>query len=284
MDRGFYQIFDAYQLPGYGGMVQEGYHYSFRYYLSKKLFFKSLYIPYGPVCETFEGFQNFVNDLKQYRFTKIHIDLPIIYNPELEKLCVNLLRDEGFTQSEYILDNETLLVTPDNYTLNKRNMRYVRQGLREFIVEVVEHFNEDELREIEQLLAHASKTIGYKQKPFSSVLDVLGNGLSSVAYNRINGKIEGILIGYTNELNIGPERPTKILQLMFTALSDEARHVKAGFALHSALFDIAFHKSKYDIIDFHGASRSQGRSYVEFKRMFGGEFKSNAGSFKKFQW
>jgi hypothetical protein len=283
MDNDLFQIFDAYQLSGYGGLVEEGEGLSYRYYTSKKLFWTNMYIPYGPVCSDASGFKNFVNKLSNRRLTKIHIDLPVIFNPELEKECVGLLRAAGYKTSEYILDNETLLVTQESYSLNSRNMRYVRRGMKSFDVRVVERFTDDELQQVDMLLALASRQLGYKQKPFAAVEEVVKNGLSSVAYSHETGKIEGVLIGYTATLDLGPDKPTNILQLMFTALSDAGRNEKLGFALHHELFNFAFDKAGYDIIDFHGASRTQGRSYVEFKKMFGGTFKANAGSFTRIQ-
>jgi len=98
-----YYIFDPIQFKEFGYHFFEGNNFYYRYQLSQKLFWKNIYIPFGPVCQTQKGFENFLNHLDNFKFTKITIDLPAIYNQKRIQEVVNKLKEHGYKKNHIFI-------------------------------------------------------------------------------------------------------------------------------------------------------------------------------------
>ena len=63
MPEGTFYLFDPVQEKEYGASFFQGADFYYRFIQSKKLFFKNIYIPFGPVCKNKQGFKNFLRQL-----------------------------------------------------------------------------------------------------------------------------------------------------------------------------------------------------------------------------
>ncbi len=276
-----YFMFDPTQRKEFGLNFHQGEGFYYRYQSTTKLFWKARYIPLGPVCESKDGFLKFVEHIASLKMTKIKIDLPFIASDNDRKYVAETLEKSGFKRSEYIQDDETNLVYRDSPGLNSRNMRYVRQGLRSYDIEVTKELTDEEFKAVHDVYAYSANQIGFTPKSLEAFKSLREGMRVAVARSKSTGAIDGFLLGYLVETVDNSGAPYKILQLIFTGLNERGKNSKLGFALHNALFDYAFVQDTVHAIDFHGASRSKGRSYVGFKTMFGGEFVALPGSFER---
>jgi hypothetical protein len=280
-------LINAFQLKSYGGSIKEGSNFYFRYFEKKHFkFFKSIYIPFGPVLLNENGFEEFIDYVKKYKFTKFKIDLPLILDKSLSDKFTNYFINQNFKKTNYIHDNETLLVTKKTFVMRSRDLRYVRSSLRNYEVVIYKKLKDEILDEIYEIYLFSARRVGYKPKSKEIIKDVAEKGLTAVGINKVTGKIDGFLIGFTNSYlknnvidNVN-ENP-KILQLIFTGQNDDGLKVKLGYGIHYELFNEVFDKHDIDIIDFHGGGKSQYRTYTGFKRAFGGEYLDLPGSFEK---
>jgi hypothetical protein len=283
-------IFDPFQFKEFGGQMFEGENFSVRYYASRKVFIKSIYIPFGPVIKNIEGVKEFTKFLQSFKFTKMKIDLPLIFHSTYKTLLVSELKKLEFNTTKYLLDEETLIVTKETFSLNDRNMRYVRSGLKNYNVEIKTKLDSNEVEKLYGIYTSNAKTLNYEPKSFEAFSKISENSISAIAINKETDDFEGFLMGYKNvfltdtdnEFHI-PSNAT-ILQLIFTGLTENGRNSKLGFALHNELFNKCFNELGLNAIDFHGASRNQNRSYTNFKMMFGGTFVSLPGSYLKIRF
>lgn len=282
-----YIIFDPFQMEVYGGITLKEDGYIFRYYNTSKFFFKSIFVPCGPAVKSIEALKELLGRLDKFHFSKIKIDLPLILDSKLENEVKNLFKSHGYRDAKYLMDLETLILTRDNFSLNSRNLRYVRKGLRDFDIEIVEEISDDDLAKIYDLYSLTAKRIGYKPKPLETMKALADQGISSIARDKKTGEISGFLICYLNNFKTNDKvkgvrsEDVRSLQLMLTGVNQNGLNAKLGFALHYQLFNFCFDNDIADIIDFHGASRSQQRTYIEFKKAFGGEFFALPGAYEK---
>ncbi|MEI8143313.1 MAG: hypothetical protein WCG48_01695 [Candidatus Berkelbacteria bacterium] len=264
--------------------------FAYRYQQSKRFFglMKSIFIPYGPVCNDLKSFSNFLDQIEKNKMTKVYIDLPLILDPKILKEVTKELQQRGYKhhRSE-VLDGETILVEKDKYCPNSRSARYIRRGIENFRIEIKSEIAKDEIRVMHELyLSNNTEIRDFNPKPLAAFTKIASHGVTAIAYDKITNKIEGFLMGYIDEIATDFKNNVnkKILYLMFTAATDIGREQKIGFALHGRLFDEAFNNLGVDLVDFLGADRAMNRKYTEFKMKWGGEFVSFPGSYQKTFW
>lgn len=276
-------LFDPVQFPEFGASYYEGDAFSVRYQSSKRLFFKNIYIPLGPNCDSEEGFDNFIDYIKSLKFTKIKIDLPLIYNSKRSDEVTKKMEKAGFKKAPYIQDEETILVLADDMNkLPHSEMNQVRYGLNRADIVIKDSVSGEEINDMYEIYLIATKRLEIEPKAKSVFEKLSKNGLVSLAYDKQTNKMEGFLLGYlieTDLSDINGDTKGKLLDLMFTGLTDKGRELKLGRAIYYELFRVAFDKYGVSVADFHGASRSKGRSYMGFKESFSKRFISLPGSF-----
>jgi len=272
-------IFNPTQFQEFGMSYTNGEEFSYRYQESVKAFWKSIYIPFGPIFTKHNGIKNFLESITQDRFRKYKVDLPLIIEPDLLNEVKEAFISCGFKQSDYIQDEETFLVTPDTFHLKSKYMRYVRNALKEYEITVQEDINEDQLESIYLVYLESADRIGFAPKTIDAFRRLQKNCLISLAINKNTHAIDGYVFGY--KAKIGYKDPKVFLTIVFTGTKQEARKSQLGYPLHYELFKSAFENYHVDYIDFNGASRTNSRSYTEFKQCFGGNFINFAGSFEK---
>lgn len=278
-------LFDPTQFAEFGYSHFEGDGFSYRYQFSRKLFWKSIYIPLGPNCESEQGFDNFLKHIKSQRFTKVKIDLPAIYSPKRSAQVIKKLILAGFKKSNYIQDEETIIVVNDDLVkMPHSEMNQVRYGLKRADIIVKDSVTEEDIDQIYEIYLVAAKRLEIKPKPKNVFNKMSEKCLVSLAYDKESGKLEGFLFNYLIKTDLSEitNKPSRLLlSLILTGLTDRGRELRLGRAIYYELFKIAFEKYNVDVADFHGASRSKGRSYMGFKESFSKRFISLPGSFTR---
>lgn len=278
-------LFDPTQFRELGYNYHEGDGFSLRYQMSKKLFFKSIYIPLGPNCESKKGFENFLNYIDTLKFTKVKIDLPTIYNHKHSKEVVKTLKSAGFKPSKYIQDDETILVTPEDLKqISRSEMNQVRYGLKRANIVVKNKLTDKDIDQIYDIYSVAVKRLGVAQKDKSILKRLSEDALAVLAYDKETNQMQGFWFNYftkTDLSDVTGKPSDKLLLLMYTGLTDKGRDLRLGRAMVYELLKSAFDDYGVDVADFHGASRSKGRSYVGFKQSFSKRFWALPGSFER---
>lgn len=278
-------IFDPIQFKefGYEFFEDDGFYY--RYQLSSKLFWKTIYIPFGPNCTTKQGFLNFIQHINKIRFIKkIIIDLPMIYCKKRKEEIIKILADNGYKKVPYVYqDEETILFKKEEFGAKSQLMNKVRHGCKKCKIVVKNNLTENEFKEIYDIYLNSSKKIGFKPKNISIFKKMSESCVVSLAYSE-DRRIQGFVFGYLFDIcakDFYNKDTSKILLVMFTAQTDWARENRIGHAMHYNLFKKSFEEYNVDIIDFHGASRTKKRTYLSFKCEFSKNFYSLPGSFVK---
>jgi hypothetical protein len=277
-------LYDPTQLKEFGYNFYQGDGFTYRYQASKRLFFKSIYIPLGPNAETEQGFDNFLQHIALQRFTKVKIDLPSVYNAKKTAQLMRKMIAAGFTSSTYIQDEETLVVVKDDMNLKHSEMNQIRNGLKKANIIVKTSLSNDELDQVYAIYLIAAKRLEIIAKDKSVFKLLADGGLTALAYDKETSKLEGFLLNCyhkTDLSDITKVGDTSLLLLMFTGLTDKGRELQLGRAIYYELFRYAFEHTDTNVIDFHGASRSKGRSYMGFKTSFSKRFISLPGSFTR---
>jgi hypothetical protein len=275
-------LYDPSQLSEFGYNFYKGEGFTYRYQESKKLFFKSIYIPLGPNAETQRDFDNFLTHIQSLRFTKVKIDLPMIYNSKKAAEVVKKVKAAGFKSDTYIQDEETLVVTKDDMNLKHSEMNQIRNGLKKADIIIKKTISDEELDQLYKIYLIAAERLQIVPKDKFVFKLLSTDGLTALAYDKETSKLEGFLLNcftQTDLSEITKKGDTSLLLLMFTGLTDRGRDLQLGRAIYYELFRYAFEKTDVNVIDFHGASRSKGRSYMGFKTSFSKRFLSLPGSF-----
>jgi hypothetical protein len=216
------------------------------------------------------------------KFTKVKLDLPAIYDKKILNEAVSKLEKNGFRKSEYIQDEETILVTEKDMLLPHSEMTQVRYGLNRADIIIKNNPSSEDINEMYQIYLIAARRLDIEPKTKAVFHKLCENGLVALAYEKNTKKMEGFLLNYfvTTKLNdVIDHDGDKLLIAMFTGLTDEGRKLKLGRAIYYQLFRTAFDEYSVDAIDFHGASRAKGRSYMSFKESFSKRFVSFPGSY-----
>ncbi len=279
-----YYIFDPVQFKEFGYNFYQGDDFYYRYQSTRKLLSESIYIPFGPNCATRQGFLNFIKHIGKRRFTKVTIDLPMIYCKRREKDIVDILLKNGYRKNPYIhQDEETIIFKKEEFIVRSKLMNKVRYGERRSDVVVKHNLNEAELKEIYKIYLFASRRIGFKPKKIAVFEKLSESCIAVLAFSK-EGGMQGFVIGYlfnAYACDFYNKDASKILSVVFTAESEGGRKNKIGHMMHYHLFKEAFEGYGVDIIDFHGASRTKNRTYISFKSEFSKNFYSLPGSFTK---
>jgi hypothetical protein len=277
-------LYDPTQLKEFGYNFYEGDGFTYRYQASKRLCFKSIYIPLGPNAETEQGFDNFLRHITSLRLTKVKIDFPSVYNSKKAAQLVGKVTTAGFTPSTYIQDEETLVVVKDDMSLKHSEMNQIRNGLKKADIIIKTALTDIELDQIYAIYLIAARRLDIIAKHISVFKLLADGGLTALAYDKQTNKLEGFLLNcyhQTDLSEITKNGDTSLLLLMFTGLTDKGRELQLGRAIYYELFLYAFEHTDTNVIDFHGASRSKGRSYMGFKTSFSKRFISLPGSFTR---
>ena len=283
-----YYLLDPLQLKEYGKSFFEGDEFSYRYQFSKRLFWQSIYIPWGPVCKSRQGFDNFLNHISNIKFSHVIVELPVIYSSETEKDVANGLISNGFEKLSYTLQsNETLLAFKDSFHLSSAKMNKVRAGKKHVDVEVKSQLTEDEVDEIYDVYKIAIARLDSKLVDRSVFSALSKNCLVAFARNKETKKLEGYTLGYFTD--IGPsnysDKPyNRAMVVVYTGLTDEGRDHRLGHCMHYDLFTTAFDLYDTDIINFHGASRTKNHTFLPFKLDFTDHFHELPGCYNKRRW
>ncbi len=279
-----YYIFDPVQFKEFGYNFYQGDDFYYRYQSTKKLLWENVYIPFGPNCATKQGFLNFINHIDKKRFTKVTIDLPMIYCRRMKKDIVDTLLKNGYKKNPYIhQDEETIIFKKEEFIVRSKLMNKVRYGKKRSEFVVKRNLSQAELKEIYKIYLFASRRIGFKPKKIAVFEKLSENSIAILAFSK-GGSMQGFVIGYLFDAyacDFYNKDASKILLIMFTAENEIGRKNKIGHMMHYYLFKEAFEKYGVDIIDFHGASRTKNRTYVSFKSEFSKNFYSLPGSFTK---
>ena len=283
-----YYLVDPLQRKEYGREYYEGDGFSYRYQLSKKLFLRTIYIPWGPVCESERGFDNFLEHIKSQKFTHTVIELPVIYSSNTADSVMGKLLKNGFNKLTYTMQSdETLLVFKDKFHLSSSKMKRVRYGKKYANIEVKNHLTQAEIDEIYSIYLVAVARFDVKPVKKDVFVGLSDNCLTALARNKDTKELEGYLFCYFND--IGPsdysDKPNNyILTAVYTGLTDAGRDHKLGHCMHYDLFVAAFNDYSVDIINFHGASRAKNPSYLAFKLDFTDHFHKLPGCYGKRRW
>lgn len=277
---------DPTQFPEFGYNFFQGDGFSYRYQLSKKLFFKSIYIPLGPKCESALGLDNFLKHVNSLRFTKIKLDLPMIYSKANESEILRKITAAGFKKSEYVhQDEETIIVLPEDLeAMSGSEMKRIRKSLRGCDMIIKDLLSDDELNEIYDIYKIATERLGVKPKDKSVFKKLSEKCLVALAYDKETKKLEGFQVSYvinTDLSKILNKTNGKVMLFMFTGLTDKGRDLRLGRAVHYELLKQGFDNFNIDASDLRGASRTKNRSYTEFKSCFSKRFVDMPGSFEK---
>ena len=272
-----YICFDPTGLKGFGRDFIEASNYFGRYVSYSKLFFKGRYFPYGPSFKTTNDFKEFLIVLSKDKLTKTTLDLPLILDEKGKSEVLALLKEFGYKEDKYIQDKETILLTKDDYKLDSNYVRYVKRAEEKYVNEIVIDPSDELIKEIYEIYSSSGKGRGFNISKLEGFLELPGKVLSLMKDDK--GVIQAFVLGSSVTLNINGKE-TKYLFLMFSALTEIGRKDSLGYIVRTKLFDHLFSNNLIDIIDFHGADRER-RTYVEFKKSFGGKFYSLPGSFSK---
>ncbi|MBP6914402.1 hypothetical protein KBB74_02820 [Candidatus Parcubacteria bacterium] len=266
-------LFDPIQFKEFGFSFFEGSDFYYRYQISKKLFKKHVYIPFGPNCKTKQGFLNFLEHTNTLE--KITIDLPMIYSNETKQEVINLLKEKGFKQIPYVhQDEETIIINKKDFKISSKLRNKINHGHSVAEVLVKQTLNEKELNNLYNIYLISSKRINFNPKSINIFKKMSENSLISLAYK--DNEMLGFVFGY-----IFNSCSKNILAIMFTAQTDLGREMRVGHAMHYDLFEKAFNEHAIDLIDFHGASRTKNRPYTSFKQEFSSNFQDLPGSFTR---
>jgi hypothetical protein len=272
-----YICFDPTGLKGFGREFIEGPNYFGRYVSYSKLFFKGRYFPYGPSFKSAYEFKQFLIRLDKDKFTKTKLDLPLILDDKGRKQVLDLLKEFGYKKDKYIQDKETILLTKNDYKLDPNYVRYVKRAEEKYVNEIIFDPTEEQIKEVYEIYSSSGKGRGFNISKLEGFLELPGKVLSLMKDDK--GEIQAFVLGsrvtiLVNLLDI------RYMFLMFSALTEIGRKDSLGYIVRTKLFDHLFSNNLIDIIDFHGADRER-RTYVEFKKSFGGNFYPLTGSFSK---
>ncbi len=269
--------YDPTGLKGFGRDFIEGPYYFGRYVSYSKLFFKGRYFPYGPSFKSAYEFKQFLIRLDKDKFTKTKLDLPLILDDKGRKQVLDLLKEFGYKKDKYIQDKETILLTKNDYKLDPNYVRYVKRAEEKYVNEIIFDPTEEQIKEVYEIYSSSGKGRGFNISKLEGFLELPGKVLSLMKDDK--GEIQAFVLGsrvtiLVNLLDI------RYMFLMFSALTEIGRKDSLGYIVRTKLFDHLFSNNLIDIIDFHGADRER-RTYVEFKKSFGGNFYPLTGSFSK---
>lgn len=285
MESEFYYLFDPVQNKEYGGGFFQGADFYYRSQQSKKLFYKNIYIPFGPCCNTKEGFDNFLKHMQTLRFAKVTIDLPTIYNRKQSEEIIEKLKKAGYKKIPYFFqDEETLLAFKDDLKLDNKKRNIINRGQKFVDVEVKNKLSQKEIDDIYKIYLESGKRIGFSIKPKVVFEKLSEDCLVSLAVNKETKELEGYVFGtffYCQKTDFSDKEKNKILFNMFTGTNSSGREHKIGHAMYYQLFKEAFEKHGVDMVDMRGASRTKNRSYLHFKHDFAKMFYDLPGSFRK---
>lgn len=283
-----YYLVDPLQVKEYGRSFFKGDGFYYRYQFSSRLFWKSIYIPWGPVCESEQGFDNFIKHINLQKFTHTVVELPVIYSEVTTNSITEKLLKNNFKKLDYTMQSdETLLVFKDTFKLSSSKMKKVRYGKKHANIEIKDKLTQSEIDEIYSVYLVAMSRFDatpVKKDVFHGLSD---NCLVALARNKDTGTLEGYLFCYFTETGLSDysdKSENKALITVYTGLTDDGRDHRLGHCMHYELFVTAFDNYGVDVINFHGASRLKQPTYLAFKLDFSDHFRKLPGCYGKKRW
>jgi hypothetical protein len=258
--------------------------FSCRYIVTKKLFFKSIYIPYGPRLKTANSINHFLDWINSFKLTKVKIDLYRIGRAEDLKLTLGLLGENGFKKAKYIQDPQTSIVKKDDYRPSSRARRYIKSAEKHHLFKVLEpeDITDEIIDECYSIYKTSCESKGYKLSRSKGYFKQLASdGLLALAQDKGDMRINCFLI-CSKGVVASDSGPKRILYLVFTAMSDKGRDLHLGYGVTASVFDYVFSNDISDEADFLGFSAEFGKHSL-FKTKFGNTIVDLPGSYERFK-
>lgn len=284
-------IFNPLQLKAFGNPEVTGDGFSFSYKPHKRFggLWKSMFIPFGPIAETKQGFENFLLYIKNTRYNKVALPLPLILDTNIRSYVTERLEQNGFIKRPYAaFEDETLLTIKGQFSLSRKTRYKVRKCYKHCDVTMYKNPEKDIVKQAYASYTESANRIGFAPKPFS-VFDALSkDSLVGIAYSKSTKKIVGFIWGYSFEINVtgflkGKDKVT-IVQILFSGTSKQGRDLLAGYGLRDSLIQESFTTHNADIVDSVGASRKWGESYLSFKKEFASKFVKLPGNYQRVRY
>lgn len=275
-------IFSPSQFKQFGKEFTQGEGFYCRYQSASRIggFYKSLFVPLGPCCEDYQGFDNFLNWVDQSKYKKVIIELPIILDEDLKKEINKKFIDNGYKKHEYIKnEGETMLTINGQYNLNKDTRYKIRYSQKRSQIVVNENPDKEQINNAYSVYVQAAQRIGYVPKPIEAFEVLALSGCLINAY--IDQKCAGFIFGYFYSI-LKDGKKEQICQIVLSGTNEIGRDAKLGYCLRDALINYCFDNNKANIIDALGASKKFSHSYFDFKKEFASESVPLGGCYTRF--
>jgi hypothetical protein len=276
---------DAYQLKefGTGHVYVDNGDFEARILKHSRLLLKNFYVPMGPVCHNLEEFDSFLDYMDSQKLTKVKVDVPLVFDEKVSKEIAQKFIKRGYKTGEFLQDEETLVVNKDTLTITKHIRKNVKKGLQVYDVFVKDSLTEEEIQGIYNVYCISAQRIGFEAKPIETVRAIARNTISVIGRHKETNSIDGFILGFRKKMfkDFYGGEVIDVLHFIFSGVTDAAKKAELGYVLNHDIFLKSFEEFGIDYVDFHGASRSKGRTYTSFKQGFGGEFIVYPGSFEK---
>lgn len=256
-------VYDPSVKKEYKDRYIEGNGFSFRYLSGTMRFGRAMYLPYGPNIVNLEGIDNFFELLNSYKFKKVKIDLPYIWDIKVKELIISNFNAQNYNVVPYTIDNQTIIVDHNNYSISKRDLQYcnsekasrfryyIGQIPNVIIPAVYEIYKESSLR-----LKYIPKSIDIFYK--------LSNVENNIVVYDGDIPISFILTDESMLENLDKSKSQKFIYHLLTGANNIAFENKVGYKMHKLWIENAL--SKDYKVDLHGAGAN--KSYTEFKKKF----------------
>ncbi|MBD3329474.1 hypothetical protein GF357_03205 [Candidatus Dojkabacteria bacterium] len=275
-------LFDPAQLEVFGEKYYQGSEFSYRYQQNKKLFLKTNFIPFGPICETKAGLANFIQHINSLKYTKTIIELPIILSEKIKNEVTSALEQAGFRKEPYkVQEKETLIIKKGEYKLKKKNRYYARKARKHYkiVLKKAEEISEKDIQDAHKVHIDAADRIGYKKRTLEAFRKLAKNGVLALAYKKDSHEAAGYALSYISQIAIDGDLADKFkkekasfMQILFAGTMTDDDKLYPGYATYDDLIKAAFNKYNVDIIDLVGAGRERKFSYLVFKMKFSKDF------------
>lgn len=279
-------IFSPMQFKEFGFSFYKGKQFAYRYRENTRFLnlWKSIFIPFGPIAETKNGFLNFLKHITKKNYNRITIPLPLILDKDILSFVNHKFKKFGFKKKNYTVhEDETLLTLKEEYNPSKKTRYKINKSLKNCRIELIRNPSSLQLKTAYNVYREFSEKRKIYFRPYEVFDKLATNSLLGIAYKKSNNKPIGFILGYIFEINTKGFLKTKnkanLLQIMFSGTNEEGRKNLAGYGLRDTLIKSAFEKYNIEIVDSLGASRTWNEPYLQFKKEFASKFVSLPGNF-----
>lgn len=227
---------------------------SVRYGLSK-------FLPYGPNLESIDSLDKVTEKILSLRGFKIKWDLPNIFDDEVKSKLLNQIKKSGFSEAKYLVDDQTIIITPEIFNIEKKDRYYVRKSKESFRYELKKSLSDLEIEKIYAIYLRSAERKGFRAKRKEVFELHRENTNSIIAYE--NDEIKAFVLGEIKQ--ISAERNLNVMYNLYTAAYDDAFDKYVGYGMYETWLTDAF-ANGVDKVDMYGAKA--GTAYATFKRKF----------------